>query len=488
MFMVKESLSEQEVQSGLNWITRDGIASQAMATLCGGAFLVAFALKLGASNVIIGLLASIGPLFNLLQIPSIYLVERIRNRRAITVIAVGVARITWLFIVLIPFLFPGNVGLFLLMAAIVVTAAFGPAANCAWNSWMRDIVPEKIRGQYFGKRLLLATVAGVVLSLAAAAYLDIWKRYLPEHELQGYSILFFFGLLAGLFGTFCIAKIPEPQMPTPQVKHHFFKLLMQPFRDANFRKLIAFLCSWNFAVNLAAPFFIVYMLERLELKMSIVIALTVLSQIVTALFLKLWGKFTDRYSNKSVLQVCSPIFLFSILAWTFTTMPDKHFLTFPLLIAIHIAIGIASAGIALATGNISLKLAPKGEATAYLATCTVCNSVAAGIAPIVGGSLAHFLSKTELALNLSYKSATEQVSLTALNFQHWDFFFALAFFLGLYALHRLTLIKEVGEVDDEVVFNAFVSQIKTRTRILSSVEGLRQMVTFPRDIITNLFK
>jgi len=57
-FAAKETLTEEEVQSGLRAVIKDGMASTAMATLTGGPFLVAFALKLGASNLVIGLLAA----------------------------------------------------------------------------------------------------------------------------------------------------------------------------------------------------------------------------------------------------------------------------------------------------------------------------------------------------------------------------------------------------------------------------------------------
>ena len=43
-FEVNESLSDKEVQAGLKQVIRDGIASQAMGILTGGAFLVAFAI------------------------------------------------------------------------------------------------------------------------------------------------------------------------------------------------------------------------------------------------------------------------------------------------------------------------------------------------------------------------------------------------------------------------------------------------------------
>ena len=75
-FKTEEALSEDQVRSALKNVIKDGVSSQAMGILTGGAFLVAFAVKLGASNLVIGLLAAIGPLSQLLQLPSIFIVER----------------------------------------------------------------------------------------------------------------------------------------------------------------------------------------------------------------------------------------------------------------------------------------------------------------------------------------------------------------------------------------------------------------------------
>ena len=57
----KEELSEQEAKRGLKPLLLDAVFAQSMGVLTGGAFLVAFALLLGASLKIIGLLAAIGP-------------------------------------------------------------------------------------------------------------------------------------------------------------------------------------------------------------------------------------------------------------------------------------------------------------------------------------------------------------------------------------------------------------------------------------------
>jgi len=485
-FKTEENLTEQQVQSGLSYVIKDGIASQAMGILTGGAFLVAFAIKLGASNLVIGLLAAIGPLAQLLQLPSIFLVEKIRNRRAIVLFAAGLSRICWLLIALIPFLFIEQIGLAALLGAMIAASAFGAISGCSWNSWMRELIPQNILGSFFSKRMRIATGVGIVLSLVAAGYLDLWKKLLPNYELQGYSILFLLGVAAGALGVYFLARTPEKRMPIAEQRQGIIKLLAQPFKDENFRKLIAFMCSWNFAVNLAGPFFMVYMLKRLGLSMSFIIALSIVSQVLNFAFLKIWGKYTDRFSNKSVLAICGPLFILSILAWTFTTMPDKYFLTIPLLIIIHIVMGLSSAGVSLASGNIGLKLAPEGQATAYLAANTIMNSVAAGIAPILGGHFADFFANRQLEWTLKYTGPGREFTLPTLNLQQWDFFFALAFVIGLYSLHRLAMIKEEGEVEEKVVMNELFAEVSGQVRTLSSVEGLRQMVSFPFSIVRNI--
>jgi len=148
--------------------------------------------------------------------------------------------------------------------------------------------------------------------------------------------------------------------------------------------------------------------------------------------------------------------------------------------------GLSSAGVSLASGNISMKLAPEGQATAYLASNTIVNSVAAGIAPILGGKFADFFAGRELAWTLKYTSPTGEFSLPTLNLQQWDFFFALAFLIGLYSLHRLAMVKEEGEVEEKVVMYELFAEVSGQVKNLSSAEGLRQMVSFPFVLVRGL--
>ena len=83
--------------------------------------------------------------------------------------------------------------------------------------------------------------------------------------------------------------------------------MRSPFRDHNFARLIVFLGTWQFAVNFATPFFTVYLVRQLGYDMTIVMGLSIASQLANALALQSWGALADRFANKSVLLVAAPV-------------------------------------------------------------------------------------------------------------------------------------------------------------------------------------
>ncbi len=476
----KVRIDESEVQNGLQALLYDGVCSQVMGVFTGGAFLVAFALLLGASNVVIGLLAAVGPLTQILQIPAIFLVDRMGLRKVLVVLNSLFSRLCWLAVAALPWIVPAEQRVPVLLICLFLYFGLGTVSGCAFNSWMRDFVPQSIMGSYFGKRMAIATATGAVLTLLAGLGIEVGRRVLTD-AYAPFSILFVLGGVAGLAGVYFLARIPEPKM-APHVPRGVLTVLSEPFREFGFRRLLMFLGSWNFAVNLAAPFFVVYMVTRLGMSLGLVLGLSVLSQITNVLFVRIWGRLADRFSNKSVLGVSGWMFIVSILMWPFLTMPEKHVLTLPLLVAIHILAGISTAGISLCAGNIALKAAPQGKATAYLASNALVNGVAATVAPIVAGLAADGFATQEMALVLRWTSAegAETVlDLSALSLKGLDFLFVIAVLFGIYAMHRLLAVREEGDVEEGVILSQLYGEVRKAVRHVSNVAGLRQQYSFP---------
>ncbi len=477
-FQPKERIAKADIRYGMQMLVYDGACFQIMSVLTGGAFLVAFALLLGAPNIVIGVLAAAGPLTQMLQIPAIFLIESTRLRKATSVISTSIGRLFWIAAALTPWLLPKPSQVPVFVGAVLLYFGCTAVSGLGFNAWMRDLIPENIRGTYFGRRAAIATGLSAGLSLLAGIGVDYFKARFPE--IGVYTVLFLIGAAAGLFGVYFRAKVPEPKMAAAR-RQSIMSVLAEPFRDKNFQQLLIFIGVWNFAINLAAPFFTVYMLQRLGLSMTLVLGLAVLSQMINALFFQLWGRLADRFSNKSVLAIAGPLFMLSIFLFTLTTMPETYVMTIPFLALIHILTGMSTAGIMLCAGNIALKLAPEGKATAYLATNALISGVAATIAPILGGIVADWFDGKELRLTLTWTSEIlkEGMDFPAMSLRGLDFLFITAVVIGVYSLHRLALIKEKGEVEEDVVLSEFYHMVGRAFKHVSNVAGVRHLFYFP---------
>lgn len=479
LFPPVDQVAEHELEAGLGNLVRDGIYSQAVGSLTSGVLLVGFGLALGASNLVIGFLAAVPFLAQLAQVPAILLVERMRARRAISIFTVSASRLLLVPLAFLPFIASSHLAQGLLVAGVAFSSALGAMAACSWNSWMHDLIPEARLGAFFARRLFYATSFTLLVSLAAGGFIDWWGRHSPSEPAHAYTALFLLGAAAGGMSSLYLTRVPEPRMAPPQRALHLGRMLAEPFGNINFRRLIWFLGAWQFATNLAAPFFTVYLVSQLGFDMAFVTLMTVISQLANLLTLRKWGDLADRFSNKAVLGICAPLFLLSIFAWTLVSLPASRGAMIALLALLHVVMGVAVAGVTLASGNISLKLAPRGRGTAYLAASSVVNSIAAGIAPIIGGLFADDFAARELSLVLRWSSGPEAMEFVGLRLRHWDFFFLLAAVLGLYALHRLTLVEETGLGGDRTIMQEIVVEARRTVSSLSSVAGMRLFMTFP---------
>jgi len=480
----RPTISEQDIESGLRWFTFEGMAALGLFSITTSGFLAAFALALGANNLQIGILAALPFIMQTLQLPSIWLVERFRRRKAIALMTWVPAQLLWFPIALIPFFIatPSAWAISLLLAFMALRGLFAAVSNCSWNGWVRDLIPQRILGQIFSKRLVLSTAAAVAFSLGAAFFVDIWQeRVTDQSAILGYTYVLLFGaLFIGMASPVFMALMPEPLMqPVLGPQPSIWERLSAPIRDRNFRQLIQFLLFWGFASNLAVPFFAVYMLTRLGLPLSWVIAFSILSQLFNILFLRVWGRFVDRFGNKAVLSLCASLYLLVILGWIFTTMPERYVLTIPLLVILHVFAGIANSGVTLTVATIGLKLSPKGEATSYLAGASLATNVGAGLGPLCGGLLADFFSTRQLDLTVTWTDPFNLVQISALNIVGLEFLFGIAFIFGLMTLGTLATIHEEGEVSREVILESLMFPTREISRPMSSVPAYNLLSNFP---------
>jgi MFS family permease len=434
-----EKVSNIELNKGLNYVIADGLSAEAMVVFTSGTFLTAMAIHMGATNFQLGLFAALPTFTTIFQIASIWLVQKWNNRKIITSVFNLLARFPLIAIGLMPLLFSGTTTIQVLLVLLFFQHIFGDIAGASWNSWMKDLIPGERLGSFFGKRSRMAQTLNVTLSLATAMAIDYVKANYPAHEITAYTTLFLAGGSLGMLSVFLLLRTPEPK-PIP-MDGKVFALLGQPLKDKNFRNLLAFNSLWAFALNLATPFFSVFMLKSIGLPLSYVIGLAIIGQLSSIAFMKLWGNYSDRFSNKTIINICAPLYVASILAFAFTAIPTSTLTAIAILIMIHVVSGLSTAGINLALSNIGIKLAPKKEAIVYITAKNMSVAFCSTIAPVVGGLLADFFANHHLLYNINFAGS----SLRLVDLQGWNYFFIIGGALALASLKLLSKVNEQGE-------------------------------------------
>jgi len=459
----KEALTEEEVRKGLRLVIGDGLAAEVMVTFTGGAFLVAMALLLGASNFQIGLLAAMPMFTNIFQLLSVWLVRRFNTRRGVAVVSSVLARLPLIAVGIIAFFSTASSATVdILIFFLFFYYLFGSIAGPSWNSWMKDLVPETQLGSYFARRSSYTQSLNVVLSLALALTVDYIKSTNPQYELQAYGTMFLVAGVAGVTGAFILARVQEPK--SEMTKANIFKLLKKPLTDKNFQRLLVFNSAWMFAINIATPFFTVFMMKSMNLSLTIIIGLAILSQLSSILTIRIWGAFADKYSNKTIIAIGAPIYILCIIAWCFVGLYENFYTNIILLALIHIFTGISTAGINLSITNLGLKLAPRENAIVYLTARNMVLAVFSALAPLVGGRLADYFINSSLKINAEWTSPSVQQVIHLVSLHDWNFLFLVGALLALIALELLVQVKEIGEVEKSLVRRIMRHSIKSRVR------------------------
>lgn len=372
----------------------ESFPAQIFATLTSGVFLPAFALALGASNFHIGALAAIPFFGSLFQLAGAFFVEKYGWRKKFCVITSSTQRLSWVPAVILFSLFaPGDKSLVLaiLLAFMMLTHALGAMSGVAWLSWMTDVVPEGIRGRYFGLRNSVVSIATTLATFAGGWFLDY-----QQGGLTAFYTLFLIAATAGAVCTILLSKQPEPPKMRAPRQARFFHLYLEPFKQPNFRRLLRFSIIWQFAFNFATPFFVVYMLTELGMSYSLTATFAIVTAVFDLIGMRVWGHVSDHIGNKPVMTIAAIAVTLLPWLWLFT---GKNAFTFLLLVPLlHSAGGFFWAGYNLCSANILFRLAPRERNSIYFGAWAACNGLAACSSALLGGALGNWASHHEIDL------------------------------------------------------------------------------------------
>jgi len=343
------------------WATYDGLTSS---------YLAAFALALGASNIIVGLLGALPFLASLLtQIPGAELVQHF-SRRNLYLLFSTISRLFWIPLFLSPLLFSHPLIMVVLFYLLVKLNE--SIMDPAFTTLLADVVPEKNRGSFTSQRLRIVGLFGTIALIAGGYFL----KQFPEKSITGFALLFGFGTLIGILATLVMTRLREPAYRDHD--HHHIKEFFTIKRPLS--KFVAFSVVFNFAFMLASPFFTVYMLKNLGMSyqyFGIATAISIFAQQLTSRYI---GSLTDRYGDK-------PIAILGVFGTAFVPLIYLTISTHNIWMVVpaQILSGIVWAAADISRFNLLLDLTQSNKRAIQIAEYNLYANIPLIIAPILGG-------------------------------------------------------------------------------------------------------
>ncbi|MBN1573363.1 MAG: MFS transporter [Deltaproteobacteria bacterium] len=362
----------------------DGIFGNIFATLTGGLFLTSLALYLKMSDLLIGILAAMPYLVNISQLYTSQVIEKRVSRKRIYFWASAGNRALWIPLALI-FLLPfgyERAKIYIVLFFILSSYVFASIGSVSWLSWMSDLVPDGIRGRFFGTRNTLNGFIGMIILLIFGNIFDFFEKS-EDHGLSfGFLLAFSTAVILGLFSLFFIKRVKDVGAAVSPRRNQFWENLISPLKQKNFRNYLIFIFCWRFSVLFASPFFTVYLLRELKFSYSFVAALAITSAVSDLAGMQLWGFISDRVRNKIVIKILGSVVVFLPVSWI---MVDKESVVLP--IALHIIGGVSWAGINLCLNNMLLGISPKENKAFFISQYNVIGGLGAVLSPITAGFL-----------------------------------------------------------------------------------------------------
>ena len=376
--LLTEAQIEEQKKKSLKYSIGDGVTTSIMDGT-GSSYISPFAIALGASNTQIGFLSSIPGLFSpLSQLITVRLLPKFHSRKKVVLTVVLLQALTWLPILLLPFIIKSN-QVNLLIILFTLLSAFGSFGGPVWASWMGDLIKSEERGKYFGNRNSIAGLTAVIFSFLAANLLDVLSAKL----FIAFTIMFSVAMLGRLTALYFLNKQYEPQFSFNPEYYFSFTDFLKKLPHTNFGRFTIYYALIVFTTNIASPFFAVYMLKNLHFSYLEYMIVTITATLASLIGMRFWGKISDLYGNVKTLYILG--FFVSIVPLLWIVEQKIMFLLFVQLVS-----GFAWGGFNLSASNFIYDVVSREKRALAIAYYNVLNGVAVFLGASLGGLLLKF--------------------------------------------------------------------------------------------------
>ncbi|WP_394915867.1 MFS transporter [uncultured Robinsoniella sp.] len=366
----RQPMNEADFKRARSLFVLEGSMANGVLALTSGAFLSGYASMMGADDSLNGIIGAIPTLLCVVQLFSTVVLENLREKKFIIAFLALMHRLLLTLIFFVP-LFVREPAFRLAAVVGIFAAAHGCGAfiGTGAGNWLRNLVPGRELGSYLGKRDAKALAFTTIVSLSMGKLLD-WFR--GQNAEQAGFLTIGLAVLAMTFVDFyCFSSAKEPVAEESKEPTRLKHVFTEPLKNKGFRKIIGFYGFWNLGLQIAAPFFSVYMVTGLNLDYTYMTFLGLIASLSRVFASGIWGRLADRKSWLWVTKTSMLLLGCVHISWFFMTKETCLVLQ-PILQSLS---GIAWGGIAISVFNVQYQYAPDNKQMLFVGA----NSAYAGM-------------------------------------------------------------------------------------------------------------
>lgn len=388
-------MPRRNLRKDLWFITWEGIAFSLMVGM-GEAYLPAFALAVGVGEISAGLLLTLPVLMGaLLQLATPYLVQRIGSYSVFTALASLIQGLS--FIPLILGALIGDSSEIVIYGVAALYWASGMATGPAWNSWMAELIPARIRTKYFARRTSLAQAAVLLSLLAAGASLQLAAQ--EDNVLLAFAILFSLAGAARLISAYLHTRPSRGFRIAVHFRWVKMREIMGRINHSHEIRLLIFFLSLQVAVHIATPFFTPYMLGELQLSYLQYMTLLAASFVAKIITLPLWGRRGHESNTRKLLWFGSLGVVPISALWLVNQ-------SFYYLLGLQIVAGVVWGAYELAVILLVFETLRAEERVALLTIFNLAQALAMAAGSLLGGMMLSTLGSGPLGYSIIFALST----------------------------------------------------------------------------------
>lgn len=386
------------VRSSLRLITLAWVFGAAWMYITTGAVLTRFAQWLEMPAFGFGVLAALPFAGALFQLPVSYLVERHGGRKRTFLIAGIAHRGLWFAVAFIPWWASGNRGWVALLWIFGLSSVVANIAAPAVLAWLADMVPGRIRGRYFSRRLQVGQFVGLIATLVIGYALDQADQLGETTLINTLAFALSVSATCGMLDFVLLSAIHDPPAHHPNPNLTIKELVRGPLADPNFRRFLGFTATLTFAIGFIGQFIWLYVFDVVGMSnVQANLMLVAFPLGVQMLTFPIWGRLTDRLGQRPVLIIAGVLIVNGASAWILVT-PDHWWLGYTAVLFT----AAAWPGVELGNLNLLMEMSQSQQngygGSAYIAINSVVVAVAGVASGLFGGVLAEVLETWQGAL------------------------------------------------------------------------------------------